>query len=60
MDINLPPRVRQVIYIVTSLGSILVAYLSAAHVISPEAVAALIGVNTFVAGLAAYNVTKGL
>lgn len=58
MQINLPPSVRQAIYVVTGISSIVVAYLSATHGISAEATTALTAANAFVAGLAAYNVSK--
>ena len=55
MQINLPQKVRYVLYVLTSLAGILVTYLSATHQISADAVTAFSAVVTFVAGLAGYN-----
>jgi len=58
MELNLPPQVRFVIYVLTSVAGILVTYLSAVGKIGPEAVTAFSAVVAFVAGLAGYNVKR--
>jgi hypothetical protein len=58
MELNLPPQVRFVIYVLTSVAGIFVTYLSAVGQIGPEAVTAFSAVVAFVAGLAGYNVKR--
>lgn len=55
---NPSPQVRFVVYVLTGLASIIVAYLSAVHKIGPEAVSAYGAVAALVSGLAGYNVSK--
>lgn len=58
MELNLPPQVRFVVYVLTSLAGIFVTYLSATGKISADAVTAFSAAVAFVAGLAGYNVKK--
>ena len=55
MQYNLPTKVRFAIYLVTSIGSLVVAYLSATQAVSQDAVTLFAGLITLVGGLAAYN-----
>lgn len=55
---NLPPKVRFAIYVITGLAAILVTYLSAVGTVGKEATIAFNATVVFVAGLAGYNVKK--
>jgi len=58
MELNLPPSVRFVLYVLTSVAGIVITYLSATGKIGAEAVTAFSAVVAFVAGLAGYNVKR--
>lgn len=58
MNVNLPPKVRQVIYVVTAVASPVMAYLNQAGTVSDFVFGLFSVVVTAVAGLAAYNVNK--
>ena len=58
MQVSLPPKVRQVIYIVTAVASPVMAYLNQAGTVSDFVFGLFAVVVTAVAGLAAYNVNK--
>ena len=57
ININIPSKIRNILYIFTALGSIIVAYLSATQVISSNEVAAWTAFTAFIAGLAKLNIT---
>lgn len=58
MQVSLPPKVRQAIYIVTAVASPVMAYLNQAGTVSDFAFGLFAVVVTAVASLAAVNVTK--
>jgi len=55
MNINLPTKVRFVIYIITGVGSIVAIYLSNASVIGVNELELWTGLSVFANGLAALN-----
>lgn len=57
MSINLPPKVRQVIYVVTAIATPLVAYLGTEGKLDTFYVGLYSVIVTAVSGLAALNVT---
>lgn len=57
MRVNLPDRVRVALYVVTALGTPVVAYLLAKGYISELEVGLWSGLVTAVSGMAALNVT---
>lgn len=59
MNINLPPQVRQLIYIFIAVASPVMAYLNQAGTVSDFAFGLFSVVVTAVASLAALNVDKG-
>lgn len=56
MTVNLPPRVRVALYILTGLGTPLVAYLAAKGIIEDLEVVLWSAEVTVVSGMAAFNV----
>lgn len=56
MQLNLPPAVRVGIYLVTAVGSLVVAYLSNTKVLGPNEVELWVQLSALVNGLAAVNV----
>lgn len=56
MTVNLPPRVRVALYILTALGTPLVAYLAAKGIIEDLEVVLWSAEVTVVSGMAAFNV----
>ena len=58
MNINLPPKLRQAIYVVTAIASPVMAYLNQSGTVSDFVFGLFADVVTAVAGLAAFNVTK--
>lgn len=58
MQISLPPKVRQAIYIVTAVASPVMVYLHQAHTVSDFVYGLFAAVVTGVATLAAVNVNK--
>ena len=58
MQVSLPPKVRQAIYIITAVASPVMAYLNQAGTVSDFVFGLFAVVVTAVAGLAAYNVNK--
>jgi uncharacterized membrane protein YvlD (DUF360 family) len=59
MNLNLPPQVRQIIYILTAVASPVMTYLNQAGTVSDFTFGLFAVVMTAVAGLAAFNVDKG-
>lgn len=55
MSINLPSQVRAALYVITALGSPIVAYLAAKEIIGDVEVSFWSALTTAVAALAAYN-----
>lgn len=58
MNLNPPSKVRAVLYVLTSVGTPLVAYLSAKHVLGDLEVTLWSAEVAVVSGLAALNVSK--
>lgn len=58
VNVNIPPRVRFWIYVVTGVGTIAVAYLKAINMIGDAEVTAWAALSVFVNGLAAANTPK--
>ncbi len=56
MNLNLPPKARLVLYVLTGIGSLAVGYMSIKGYIGESEVALWAGLSAFVNGLAAYNV----
>jgi hypothetical protein len=59
MQLNLQPRARLGIYIVTGVGSLVMAYLYTKGVVSDPEMVLWSGLSALVNGLSAYNV-KGI
>ena len=57
MDTNIPEQVRGWLYIFCGLGSVVVTYLAAAHIIGLNEVAAWTGFTAFIAALARFNLS---
>ena len=58
MQINLPPAVRSTLYVITAVGTPVIAYLLSKGTISEVEVSLWSGVVTAVSALAAYNVNQ--
>lgn len=58
MSVNLPPRVRVLLYILTALGTPLMAYLLAKGIIGELEMTLWSAEVTVVTGMAAFNVSK--
>lgn len=58
MNFNLPPKARAILYVVTAVGTPLVAYLLAKDIIGPLEVTLWSAEVTVVTTLAAFNVSK--
>jgi len=57
MNINLPSKVRAILYVFTALGSIVMTYLAATQIVGSNEVAAWTAFTAFIAGLARINIT---
>lgn len=57
MDINIPEKVRGLLYVGTGIGSIIVTYLAASHTIGINETAAWVAFTVFIAGLARFNLS---
>jgi hypothetical protein len=55
MSINLPPKVRFIIYVLVGVGGIIVTYLSTRGVIGEAELTAWSALSALVGGLAAFN-----
>lgn len=55
MKINLPTKVRFGIYVLTGVGSLVMAYLSTTGVIGAAELELWVGLSAFASGLAALN-----
>lgn len=58
MKLNLPYKVRAALYILTAIGTPIVAYLSAKNIVGDLEVVLWSAEVTVVSGLALFNVTK--
>lgn len=56
MTVNIPPRIRELLYVFTGIGSIAVTYLGATETISAPEMAAWSAFTVFIASLAGFNV----
>lgn len=59
MTVNLPPNVRFALYLITSIGSLVVTYLVTKDVLGDAEVALWAGFTALVAGMAGFNTRPG-
>lgn len=55
MNINIPERLRGILYILTALGSLFMIYLSDKDVLGTPEIALWSGITTFISLLARFN-----
>ena len=59
MDVAIPRSVRLVLYLVTSIGSLLVTYLAARGLVGPDEIGLWTGFTALIAAMAGFNISPG-